>query len=197
MGYTGDRCYVRCQLDDGELLCQLAEEAVELAQAAERYNELFFPAYCLGEEKGLEDKVIEEIADVELVLSIMMKQDETEELLETLKRAEFSESDLRNDRAVCDVIRLDCLVLAKAALKLRRAMYLTNPTPMTEAEARKALMDAVYGAVPVMRAWCEKIGASNKVADIKIRKAQRWANRLSGGMENEGVYENRPELLGE
>ena len=196
MGYTGDRCYVRCQLDDGELLCQLAEEAVELAQATENYVELFFPAYCLGEEKELEDKVIEEIADVELVLSILMRQDETEELLKTLKKAEFSESDLKNDSAVCGVISRDCLILAKAALKLRRAMYLTNPTPMTEADARKALMDAVYGAVPVMRAWCEKIGASNKVADIKIRKAQRWAQRLTGGMGNEGVYEDRQGILG-
>ena len=196
MGYTGDRCYVRCQLDDGELLCQLAEEAVELAQATENYVELFFPAYCLGEEKELEDKVIEEIADVELVLSILMRQDETEELLKTLKKAEFSESDLKNDSAVCGVISRDCLILAKAALKLRRAMYLTNPTPMTEADARKALMDAVYCAVPVMRAWCEKIGASKKVTDIRIRKAQRWAQRLTGGMGNEGVYEDRQGILG-
>ena len=196
MGYTGDCCLVRCKLNDEELLCQLAEEAVELAQATENYVELFFPAYCLGEEKELEDKVIEEIADVELVLSILMRQDETEELLKTLKKAEFSESDLKNDRAVCGVISKDCLILAKAALKLRRAMYLTNPTPMTEADARKALMDAVYGAVPVMRAWCEKIGASNKVADIRIRKAQRWAQRLTGGMGNEGVYEDRQGILG-
>ena len=197
MGYVGDRCYVRCQLDDGELLCQLAEEAIELAKAAGEFEESYFDAYCLGCEKELQDEVIEEIADVELVLSILMRQDETEALLETLKKAEFSESDLKNDRAVCGVISRDCLDLAKAALKLRRAMYLTNPTTMTEAQARTVLQGYVCGSVPVMRAWCEKIGASNKVADIKIRKAQRWANRLSGGMENEGVYENRPEFLGE
>ena len=86
MGYTGDRCYVRCQLDDGELLCQLAEEAIELAKAAGEFEESYFDAYCLGCEKELQDEVIEEIADVELVLSILMRQDETEALLETLKK---------------------------------------------------------------------------------------------------------------
>lgn len=196
MGFTGDCCLVRCKLDDEELLCQLAEEAVELSMAAGAYAEGYFEAYCLGSEEELINELVEEMADVELVVSILLKKEEAEELQETYKMAHFTESDLRNTQAVSSVIRDDCMEVAKAALKLRRAMGNKNPTTMSETEARVKLMGKICGSLPVVRALYQKFDSSNKVADIKVMKAQRWAQRLTGGMGNEGVYEDRPEFLG-
>jgi len=197
MNFLGNCITVRTTLDDGELLCQLAEEAVELADIADDYENGYFISYCLGEEGRLEDYLLEEIADVELVSYVLLKKEEREKLETELEEHQLSEYELRKLTAVCGVLNQSCLPLAKAALKLRRAMYKTNPTTITEEKAREELFENLKGVLILVHGIKSRIkNGSVKVENIKENKAARWVSRLTGGMGNEGVYEDRPEFLG-
>ena len=80
-------------------------------------------------------------------------------------------------------------------MKLNRAAGRENPTPISEEYARKQLLCHMAS----MMALQEKafVGTDKgKIEEIKTEKAARWVSRLTGGMGNEGVYEDRPEFLG-
>lgn len=70
--------------------------------------------------------------------------------------------------------------LSKAALKLRRAMDGTNPTPMTVAEARKNLIEEIAD----VRA-CENLMLTAKdcmeLHRIQLKKKERGVGRLEAG----------------
>lgn len=67
--------------------------------------------------------------------------------------------------------------LGHAALKLRRALDGTNPTPVTVEEAQAALQEEVADVLllifPVMADMAEII---REIQDVKLR---RWADRLA------------------
>lgn len=69
--------------------------------------------------------------------------------------------------------------LAQAALKLRRAIDGTNPTPVTESEARDNLIEEIADVLFCM----EMLGYDSKsvqrlTAAIREAKTPRWAKRL-------------------
>lgn len=65
--------------------------------------------------------------------------------------------------------------LAQAALKLRRALYKLNPTPMSEDEAYERLCEEAADVL----LYLDVIRPNKKhVSDILERKKRRWAKRL-------------------
>lgn len=196
MGFTGDCCVVRCKLDDDELLCQLAEEAVELAMAILDCLDHWGTKHRIPEKwKDLLDGVAEELADVGLVWQIIGSADEMK-LVNDAYEKESKQPYYKSPRMTAWRILWHCLRLAKAAMKLRRARNKKNPTPVSEDHARANILRAIGVVIPLGRIWMQFVGLENKVEDIKIRKAQRWAERLTGGMGDGRIHEDREGLLG-
>lgn len=74
----------------------------------------------------------------------------------------------------------ECAELGKAALKLRRAMANTNPTPYTESEAWGNLTEEVADVIGVLKVL--EISADDAgVQEIQKHKFQRWVRRLEEG----------------
>ena len=73
--------------------------------------------------------------------------------------------------------------LAQAALKLRRVLDGTNPTPMTEGAARNSLVEE-YG--DVLNCGDQIFSALDLAlcTDMRGRKRQRWSERLKGRSDN-------------
>lgn len=72
--------------------------------------------------------------------------------------------------------------LAQAALKLRRAVGGTNPTPVTRNEATKELITEIADtavAVKVYLACDAAVEIDDVIKRIMSRKTARWVERLS------------------
>ena len=72
-----------------------------------------------------------------------------------------------------------CHEIAKAALKLRRAMGTENPTPVTEEDAKKKLL-CHLSVIKVL--FEEKFTDAEKyeMKNTREKKAERWSKRLRG-----------------
>ena len=70
----------------------------------------------------------------------------------------------------------ECAELSQAALKLRRVLDKTNPTPVTEQEATAQMIEEISDVVCCL----QELGFS---ADMYIieRKKERWLSRLKQG----------------
>ena len=79
--------------------------------------------------------------------------------------------------------------LAKAALKLRRAITGTNPTPVTAKQAAEDLIEEYGDTVVASVAYFMKHGLiDRKVADILEQinpKYSRWAQRIKEGKKHD------------
>lgn len=204
MDYQDNLKIVEKLLSREALLNQLAEEAVELSKAILLYKEktdhrhhlanTIFAEPMLTEWKEL----LEEGADLELVIEVVLAaafdSDERKIYKNIIGTMDVVVSVLTT-REVLKTMQKLCHDVAKAALKLNRAAGRENPTPISEDYARKQLlchmasMMALHGKAFV---GTDK----EKTEEIKTEKAARWVSRLTGGMGNEGVYEDRPEFLG-
>lgn len=72
----------------------------------------------------------------------------------------------------------ECTELAKEALKLRRAIDQSNPTPVTEDEARQKFTEEIADVL----LYLDVIGYNkDSVKYIKDIKKSRWEDRLVGG----------------
>lgn len=72
----------------------------------------------------------------------------------------------------------ECAELAQAALKLRRTMSMSNPTPVTHSEAVEVLLEEAADVLLCLRTIPEAEGNGYYI-DITIgEKADRWLNRL-------------------
>ena len=81
------------------------------------------------------------------------------------------------DDLLCQLAE-ECLELAQAALKLRRAITQTNPTPVTYNQALEDLMEEAADVVLCLRVLPE-VEENGYIIDIGIaEKAERWMNRL-------------------
>jgi hypothetical protein len=75
--------------------------------------------------------------------------------------------------------------LAQAALKLRRVIDGTNPTPKPKEEA----IDAFEEEIADLQIYLDRIAYSRQhVANIKKVKAERWATRLSNNNKTEQKF---------
>ena len=89
----------------------------------------------------------------------------------------------------------ECCELGQAALKLRRVLDGKNPTPKTEEEARRDLIEEaadVYNALGFLLNVEDHINAYN----IIQRKKDRWLGRLEEKLMQEVVEETKEEFGG-
>lgn len=192
MGYMENCCAVRYRLDDSELLCQLAEESVELAAAAEKFvND---GHYMHGEHITIDvfmENMVEEMADVKLVAFVMLDEKDM------AAAAKHGEMDYLAEIAVdakpyAEMLWKQCMALSKAALKMRRTLDQKNPTPTTPEAAKYNLLMNLGLVLKKIERLTEEIGEKEKVQETMIRKAERWAERLeNAGHYAEGAKENK------
>ena len=101
---------------------------------------------------------------------------------------EYIAANLSAEDILCQIAE-EAAELAQAALKLRRAMTQTNPTPMSIEEAEKNLIEEYGDSVGAMTAYYMKHGAiDRKVAEIIEQgnpKFNRWAQRIKEGKKHE------------
>lgn len=69
--------------------------------------------------------------------------------------------------------------LSQAALKLRRALWCNNPTPVTAEEARANLVEEIADILNVSDLLLE-IDDVDEIYDIVQQKRERWLKRLEG-----------------
>lgn len=189
MDYQDHLKIVEKMLSKGEILCQLSEEAVELADAITGYKhrqdgrnyESILSSAFMGdptEWKG----VLEEAADVSLVIVgvLDMIYDENERKIHKniMDTMEVVVKSLPEKEKIKSMQKL-CHEIAKAALKLRRAMGTENPTPVTEEDAKKKLL-CHLSVIKVL--FEEKFTDAEKyeMKNTREKKAERWSKRLRG-----------------
>lgn len=73
--------------------------------------------------------------------------------------------------------------LAQALMKYYRAVHGTNPTPVTVAEAKKALIEEIADVNVTVEALRLKLGIScDDIAEVEDEKIDRWEERLKNGV---------------
>ena len=101
---------------------------------------------------------------------------------------EYIAENLSDEDILCQLAK-EAAELAKAALKLRRAITQTNPTPVTVEKAAVNLVEEYGDTVVAMTAYYMKHGAiDEKVADIleqSYPKYNRWAQRIKEGKKHD------------
>lgn len=89
---------------------------------------------------------------------------------------------LAPDELLCQLAE-EAAELSKAALKLRRTIVTTNPTPMTGSEAFDSVIEEVIDVEMVLDVldfyWTEG-GVNDRRAEQVASKFARWADRLEG-----------------
>ena len=93
---------------------------------------------------------------------------------------EFIRSTITPDDMLCQIAE-EAAELAQAALKLRRAVGSTNPTPVTRNEATEELITEIADtavAVKVYLACDAAVGLDDVIKRIMSRKTARWVERL-------------------
>lgn len=101
---------------------------------------------------------------------------------------EYIIANLSDEDILCQLAE-EASELAKAALKLRRAITQTNPTPVSYEDAIYNLIEEYGDVVVAMTAYYMKHGAiDRKVVDILEQaypKFNRWAQRIKEGKKHD------------
>ena len=101
---------------------------------------------------------------------------------------EYIAANLSEEDILCQIAE-EAAELAQAALKLRRAITQTNPTPVTVEKAAGNLVEEYGDTVVAMTAYYMKHGAiDEKVADIleqSYPQYNRWAQRIKEGKKHD------------
>ena len=101
---------------------------------------------------------------------------------------EYIAANLSIEDILCQIAE-EAAELSKAALKLRRAITGTNPTPVTVEKTAGNLVEEYGDTVVAMTAYYMKHGAiDEKVADIleqSYPKYNRWAQRIKEGKKHD------------
>lgn len=94
---------------------------------------------------------------------------------------EYIAANLSDEDILCQIAE-EAAELAKAALKLRRAISQTNPTPMTVGEAVDNLFEEYGDTVGAFRVWAKKNNLDNEIYETSneniYSKYARWAQRI-------------------
>lgn len=78
---------------------------------------------------------------------------------------------------LCAGLAEEAAELAQAALKLRRSLDMSNPTPVSPADAYGNLTEEVADVLLCLRTMGFDIG-KQEVQDVQNRKVKRWLGRL-------------------
>lgn len=77
--------------------------------------------------------------------------------------------------------------LAQAALKMRRVMDGSNPTPVTFQEAHEKMLEEITDVENLVAALLYNTPTAVKArADLRAQKLERWAGRLLGMEAKDG-----------
>ena len=94
---------------------------------------------------------------------------------------EYISANLSDEDILCQIAE-EAAELAKAALKLRRAMTQTNPTPVTVGEAVDDLFEEYGDTVGSFLVWAKKNSLDNEIYETSneniYSKFDRWAQRI-------------------
>ena len=94
---------------------------------------------------------------------------------------EYIKHNLTDEDILCSIAE-EAAELAKAALKLRRAMIQTNPTPVTYEEAMDNLIEEYSDVIGAFAVYANKNKCeddlSELVSDNINAKYYRWAQRI-------------------
>ncbi len=73
--------------------------------------------------------------------------------------------------------------LAQAAAKYYRVMHGANPSPVTLADARAALIEEIADVNVSVDAMRRKLGIScDEIAEVEDAKIERWRRRIENGI---------------
>ena len=101
---------------------------------------------------------------------------------------EYIAENLSDEDILCQIAE-EASELAQAALKLRRALTGTNPTPVGVSEAQNNLIEEygdVLGAFLVLAIKYDSVNDINTAVNANIdTKYQRWAQRIKEGKKHE------------
>lgn len=100
---------------------------------------------------------------------------------------EYIAANLSDEDILCQIAE-EATELAQAALKLRRAISQTNPTPMTVGEAVDNLFEEYGDTVGAFRVWAKKNNLDNEIYETSNKniesKYDRWSDRIKEGKKH-------------
>ena len=100
---------------------------------------------------------------------------------------EYIAANLSDEDILCQIAE-EATELAQAALKLRRAISQTNPTPMTVGEAVDNLFEEYGDTVGAFRVWTKKNNLDNEIYETSNKniesKYDRWSDRIKEGKKH-------------
>lgn len=96
---------------------------------------------------------------------------------------EYIAANLSDEDILCQIAE-EASELAQAALKLRRAITGTNPTPVSDEEAVDSIIEEYADTIGAFEVWAAKCGGDGvqlvgtDLAEIIDAKYSRWAKRI-------------------
>ena len=107
-----------------------------------------------------------------------------------LEQLRFSRGRITEEDALCAIAE-EAAELAQAALKLRRAMTGTNPTPVAPKTAKDNVLEEIADLQVVCDSLLESVTDMRTVDEMYEYKLDRWVKRLekrdAGMMESEDI----------
>ena len=101
---------------------------------------------------------------------------------------EYIAASLSEEDILCQIAE-EAAELAQAALKLRRAITQTNPTPVTVDEAVENLIEEYGDTVVAFWAYAKKSEIDTEVYELSneniYSKFDRWADRIKKGKKRD------------
>lgn len=105
-----------------------------------------------------------------------------------MNNLEYIAANLSEDDILCQIAE-EAAELAQAALKLRRAISRTNPTPVTVGNAVDDLFEEYGDTVGAFRVWAKKNNLDNEIYETSNEniesKYDRWAERIKEGKNHD------------
>lgn len=103
---------------------------------------------------------------------------------------EYIAANLSDEDILCQIAE-EAAELAQAALKLRRAITQTNPTPVSDEEAVDSIIEEYADTIGAFEIWAAKCGGDGvrlvgaDIAEIIDKKYSRWAQRIKEGKKHD------------
>ena len=103
---------------------------------------------------------------------------------------EYIAANLSDEDILCQIAE-EAAELAQAALKLRRAITQTNPTPVSDEEAVDSIIEEYADTIGAFEIWAAKCGGDGvrivgaDIAEIIDKKYSRWAQRIKEGKKRD------------
>lgn len=104
-----------------------------------------------------------------------------------MNNLEYIAANLSDEDILCQIAE-EAAELAQAALKLRRAITGTNPTPVTTDEAIDSLFEEYGDVIGSFLVWAKKNNLDNEIYEMSneniYSKFDRWVQRIKGSKNN-------------